>query len=299
MQALKDAVVKVFFKTTDMRNLLIRSDVSNTLISEQDWSKYKFHVISPIIDHLNKSKDGIAPLRNVLKETLGYTDCSHLLWMKDGKIKREQAEASVIVLRKLVKEHDIEIKKKEIEAKQREAKIAEAKRGSHFQSKLEQLKIRFYEFHASDDRRKSGYGLEAILYDLFNLFELDPKSSFRRVGEQIDGDFVHTGDQFLLEAKWQAKQPNLADLRDLDGAVNSSLDNTLGLFISINGFSPEAITSYVQGNRPKIICMDGLDLVIVLEGNFDLVDLIKRKRDVASSKRLVFVQASEFLKGSY
>jgi hypothetical protein len=40
---------------------------------------------------------------------------------------------------------------------------------------------------------------------------------------------------YLLEAKWTKDRVNLGDLRDLDGAVGSSLDNTLGLFISIEG----------------------------------------------------------------
>lgn len=49
-------------------------------------------------------------------------------------------------------------------------------------------------------------------------------------------------DHYLLEAKWTKDLVNLGDLRDLDGAVGSSLDNTLGLFISVEGFSKEGIT---------------------------------------------------------
>jgi hypothetical protein len=78
---------------------------------------------------------------------------------------------------------------------------------------------------------------------------MNPRGGFRRKGEQIDGAFVIASDHYLLEAKWQDEPVILRDLRDLDGVVASSLDNTLGLFISINGFSPDAIESYSEGNR--------------------------------------------------
>src|SRR6266404_3100496 len=79
-----------------------------------------------------------------------------------------------------------------------------------------------------------GYSLEKLLNQLFQLFELAPHAPFKRHGEQIDGAFVLDREHFLLESKWQKKQPNLGDLRDLDGAVSSSLDNTLGLFVSVH-----------------------------------------------------------------
>jgi hypothetical protein len=108
---------------------------------------------------------------------------------------------------------------------------------------------------------------------------------------------VVAGDHYLLEVKWQEKPVNLNDLRGLDGAVGSSLDNTLGLFVSINDFSSDAIESYSQGNRPRLICMDGGDLMAVLESRLEFPDLLLRKKDFAVQKRRVFVRANEILKG--
>jgi len=104
-----------------------------------------------------------------------------------------------------------------------------------------------------NDEKERGYDLERLLNEIFALFELAPHSPFRRVGEQIDGAFLLDREHFLLEAKWQKKRCDLANLRDLDGAVSSSLDNTLGLFIAVSGFSEEALSGYIAGNRPRII----------------------------------------------
>jgi hypothetical protein len=131
------------------------------------------------------------------------------------------------------------------------------------------------------------------------LFDLAPSGSFRRIGEQIDGAFVLNGEHFLLEAKWQQDQINLADLRDLDGAVKTSLENTLGLYVSVMGFSKDAIEAYSQGNRPTILCMDGSDVIFVLEGRIDLCDLLERKKQIAVQKRKIFITAQTILSGNF
>jgi Restriction endonuclease len=295
--AMKEAIVNVFWKKQDVRDLLRRCAVDVALVTAQDWTKYKFHIVSPIIDALNGDPEGIGPLRRILQEILSYKDGSHLLWLSDGQKRKREAERCLEHLRLLVKDHDAAKQTAEEEKQARIRKVEEAKRGAHFQSRLSDIHNKFIAFCGNLDHKKRGYGLEQLLYDLFFLFDLNPRGAFKRVGEQIDGAFVLNGDHYLLEAKWQEKPVLLGDLRDLDGAVGSSLDNTLGLFISINDFSQDAIDSYSQGNRPRLICMDGGDLMVVLEGRMEFPDLLLREKDFAVQKRRVFVRASEILKG--
>jgi hypothetical protein len=295
--ALKETILNVFWKKKDVRSLFQRSGVNSTLVAAQDWNGYKYHIVSPVIDALNSDPEGLGILRRILQETLAYTDGNHLLWLPDGQKRKREAERSLEHLRLLVRDHDAA---KQSAQEQREARIRqseELKRGALFRQKLSDLKDVFIEFCQDQDRARRGYGLEDLLYKLFMLFELNPRGPFKRTGEQIDGAFVLAGDHFLLEAKWQQEPVVLSDLRDLDGAVRTSLDNTLGLFISINAFSPEALESYVQGDRPKLICMNGEDLMVVLEGRMELPDLLNRKKDLAVQKRCVFVRATEILKG--
>lgn len=295
--AIKETVVNVFWKKKDVRNLFRRCGVDSTLIAAQDWNGYKYHSVSPVIDVLNSNPEGLGTLRRILQETLSYTDGSHLLWLPDGQKRKREAERCLEHLRLLVRDHDAAKQSAEEKRQARIRNAEESKRGALFRQKLSELKDEFIKFCQDQDRARRGYGLEDLLYRLFMLYELNPRGPFKRVGEQIDGAFVLAGDHFLLEAKWQQKPVILSDLRDLDGAVRTSLDNTLGLFISINAFSPEALESYVRGDRPKLICMDGEDLMVVLEGRIELPDLLNRKKDLAVQKRCVFVRATEILKG--
>jgi hypothetical protein len=237
--------------------------VPDNLIAAQDWNTYKIHIVTPVIDTLNGDSDGLGPLRRVIQETLQYTDGQHLRWLPDADKRCREAERSLEHLRLLVKDHDAAQITKEESRKTRLREQQEAKGGADFRRKLAQIKDRFVAYHADPNTQRRGYALEEILHDLFLLFELHPRGPFKRTGEQIDGAFMLDRDHFLLEAKWQTKPVILNDLRDLDGAVGSSLDNTLGLFVSLNGFSEQALSGYIQGSRPRIVCMDGQDLMAV------------------------------------
>jgi len=62
--------------------------------------------------------------------------------------------------------------------------------------------------------------LEDLLNELFTLFDLDPKASFKVTGEQIDGAFTFKDDDYLLEAKWQKKPIVAQELYGFAGKVN-------------------------------------------------------------------------------
>ena len=292
-------MVKVFWTKKDLRRLLDIAGVDQRLINAQDWQSYKYHIVSPIVDRLNLTENGLGPLRRILQETLRYKDCSHLLRFNNGKALKTEAERALARLCALVEGQDLA---KATEAEEREARrvrIEQAKKEKLFQEKLAGLRSDYMSLVVKKDENERGFDLEKLLNQLFDLFELAPHSPFRRRGEQIDGAFLLSGDHFLLEAKWQKAQCSLADLRDLDGAVGSSLDNTLGLFLSISGVSKPALSGYLEGNRPRLICMDGSDLMLVFDGRIDLGELLSRKKDLAAQRRRIFVSANDIILGRF
>jgi len=277
--------------------MLTIAGVDQNLINAQDWARYKYHILSPIVDDLNCGEGGLGILRRILHEILRYKKCDHLLRFNDGRKLKREAENALEHLRALVKEHDTAKITAEEEREARRKRIDEAKKERAFQEKLAGLGEQFMALLGESNENARGYSLEKLLNQLFALFELAPHAPFKRRGEQIDGAFVLDREHFLLEAKWQKDQPNLGSLRDLDGAVSSSLDNTLGLFVSIHGFAPQAIDGYLQGNRPRIICMDGSDLMLVVEGRIDLPELLSRKKELAAQRRMIFVTANDIVLG--
>jgi hypothetical protein len=147
---------------------------------------------------------------------------------------------------------------------------------------------------ASDNPQQRGFALEKVLKGLFELFDLDPKASFRLAGEQIDGAFSFEGTDYLLEAKWQQELVAATTLDGMAGKLSRKLENTLGLFLSVNGYSEDAVKAHSSGRR-LLILMDGSDLMAVLEGRIDLVQLLLRKRRKAAETGNIYLRIHEIL----
>lgn len=108
-----------------------------------------------------------------------------------------------------------------------------------------------------------GYAFEKFLKELFDANGLDGRSSFRLIGEQIDGSFEISGETYLLEAKWTSKPVDASDLRSFNAKVEDKASWARGLFISDCGFSEEGLLAFGKGK--SLVCMDGIDLCNMLQ----------------------------------
>ena len=98
-----------------------------------------------------------------------------------------------------------------------------------------------------------------------------------------------------MEAKWQAKLSTTGDLDTFGGKVRRKLDNTLGLFVSMSGFQPNAIELAGKEGRPAVILADGSDLMLVLDDKIDFAKLLARKNQHAARTGEVMLRAADVL----
>jgi hypothetical protein len=162
--------------------------------------------------------------------------------------------------------------------------------------RLAALKLRYLEIVQMQPRPR-GFALEPFLRDLFDMFDLDPKASFKITGEQIDGGFTLDGEHFILEAKWEDSPADRAALDVFAAKVDRKSENTLGLFVAISGFSDTGVETHSEP-RSQLILMDGADLYAVLDDRIDLRDLLRRKRRHAAMTGDIRLTAVEILGGS-
>lgn len=131
----------------------------------------------------------------------------------------------------------------------------------------------------SDDPHQRGYLLEDLLNRTFDLHSIPVHKSFRRNegAEQIDAAFEFDGWHYIVECRWRQR---LADIRQLDGLagqVARSGRQTMGLFLSVNGWSPNVVPLLKQNAEKAIFLMEGYDLRAVLEQRMDMRRLLKAK----------------------
>ena len=130
------------------------------------------------------------------------------------------------------------------------------------------------------DHQDRGYQLEKIINGLLAEAGLEVVEGFRRNSgaEQIDGAFRLDGWHYLVECKWTTAVTSGAELDRLSGNLRRSGYQTMGLFISVNGWSQHVVSTLKQNPDKNIMLMKGEDVRAVLESRISLISLLRNKR---------------------
>jgi hypothetical protein len=141
--------------------------------------------------------------------------------------------------------------------------------------------------------QRRGYLLQDLLGRVFTLHGIPVVRAFMRNegGEQIDGAFTMDGWHYIVECRWRAK---LADIRDLDGLVGQvgrSGKQTMGLFLSMNGWSEHVVPLLKQNAEKSVILVDGYDLRSALAQHVELKRLLKEKLSALNLEAEPFLSA--------
>jgi hypothetical protein len=188
-----------------------------------------------------------------------------------------------------------EAKQREL-ARKKELSRMEGERAQSVRKQSELLLMMFDDLMNSTDAQSRGYALQDLLNRTFDLHSIPVVKSFIRNdgAEQIDGAFKLEGWHYIVECRWRKK---LADIRELDGLkgqVDRSGKQTMGLFLSINGWSDNVPRLLKQNPDKAIILMEGYGLRCVLAGQIDLRDFL-----LASVARLNLEGEPYLVPGSY
>ena len=159
------------------------------------------------------------------------------------------------------------------------------------------LQKKYGELEEAEDPQHRGYILEDLLNRLFDLYDFDAFEGFVRNegAEQIDGAFELEGWYYIVECRWRKKLASIAELDGLLGKVGRSGGQTMGLFLSINGWSQHVPELLKQNPEKVIILMDGKDLRSVLAGVVDLREFIRAKLDQFSLRSEPFFGVEQYL----
>lgn len=114
------------------------------------------------------------------------------------------------------------------------------------------------------------------------------KSSFRPKGEEIDGSISLDGRTILFEAKWTRDPHPASSIYQFKGKVDGKLVGTVGLFISVAGFSTDAVDALVAGKDINVVLADGDDLRSIVAGEISAKSMLEEKLRAASETGAVF-----------
>jgi hypothetical protein len=164
------------------------------------------------------------------------------------------------------------------DAQEKERENEQRKRDQQAAAKAaarEKFRQRFLALTELTDPQQRGYQLEAFLNDFMEFEGLSPRGSFRIIGEQIDGSFSWSSRTYLVEAKWVRDPVDGSGFGAFDWKISGKTADTRGLFLSINGYSPTAITALNGKGALRFVCIDGVHLMRATEFGWDLSTLLR------------------------
>ena len=195
---------------------------------------------------------------------------------EDRALRLQQAEEVVSRLRVLMASYR---ERAEASARINAAKEAEAAKQAgmmQFSDDLAALQSRYLDMHGATDPHQRGRDFERLLSDLFLLFDMEPRLSYNLPHEQIDGSLSFDTDDYIVEARWRKEKAEPEDLDKLKSKVERKSRNTLGIFISLEGFTTGALAVYSTGS--PFVVFTGDDIYLVLDASIRLDDLLRAKK---------------------
>ncbi|MCC5627310.1 restriction endonuclease [Nostoc sphaeroides CHAB 2801] len=197
---------------------------------------------------------------------------------EDNKHKIEISKNSSIKLKEIIARQKREQEKKEY-------KEQEEKKEDYYsqQSRLKERFIESYKFPP----QKRGYELEKIFSNLMRISGIPVEDSFKIVGEQIDGAIKYDAYYYLVELKWIAEQVNQSHISSLYMKVEGKMQS-FGLFIAMNGYSEDALSSLTTGKNIKVLLLDGIHLMNVISGIYTFQQLLEHARKQAAFKGKIY-----------
>ncbi|MCP2317940.1 Restriction endonuclease [Nocardia amikacinitolerans] len=149
-----------------------------------------------------------------------------------------------------------------------------------------------------EEKANRGREFEAALIEMFTEADLAPRSSYRPLGEEIDGSIWLDGRTYLFEAKWTTAVHPASSLYQFKGKVEGKLTGTIGLFFSMSGYSTDAVEALVAGKELNIVLFDGADVGLVVEGQIDIAKAIRWKLRAAAESGTPYLPLNDLLRSA-
>lgn len=211
---------------------------------------------------------------------------------EDSPVRIPQAQAAVAEMKRWVARYVGALEERDrLEQETRTARSRqEAVR--RFSDELHKLHERFLAMHGSDKPpQERGHDFQTFLSELFEHFDMEPRLEYTLDHEQLDGSFAFDTDDYIVEARWRKEPASRADFDSFAAKVRSKGKNALGLFVSVNGFTRDALETYRE--QTPFVTMDGTDLMSVLQSFVRLDDLFRAKKRHANETGDCFFPAQK------
>jgi hypothetical protein len=213
-------------------------------------------------------------------------------WEESERMQKE-AHVAVLNLRRAIAQIDDQVQsdKDRHQAQERFRVFQEEIKRSR--QDLENLSNRLNELAIHIGSQEAGYEFQSWFYDLMDFFEIVNRRPYVATGRQIDGSITISGTTYLVELKFTQGQAGAPDIDTILKKVSGKADNTMGIVVSMGGYSSTAMQE-ASGPRTPLLLLDHRHIYLALGGTTTFGEIVERVRRHASQTGESYLPLEEF-----
>lgn len=296
IQLTQDACLKAFWRKRALRLFLRQNHISDNKLAtwHQDESKREF--LDRLFEELvnlrdNKGHAVILAMARSLAEMKYFPDLEN--W-EDSAQKISAAHKAIARLKSEIDKLNQQDRDEQDIKRRKKAAGEDRQKAINAQQTLERLGMQLNSLQSKQGTQESGYAFEKWFYGLVNYFEISARPPYKVDGRQIDGSLTLDGTTFLIETKFTSGQSGAPDIDVFMSKIVKKADNTMGIFISMSGFSAVAIEEASMDRTPMLLMDFSHIYNLILPGILSLQDVIRRIKRHASQTGKAFLASGQF-----
>ena len=293
LELIADAAHKSFWRRRALREFLRRCGIAEAALATWAADESKRDFLDRIFPVVEKHSQGSKVLTKMARSLAEQTSFPDLEGWEDADLKKKQARQAVFALKNFLgaKEEETASEKAKQETRRRVGELQQ--RSAERRQTLAKLAARLDQLAREIGTQDAGYRFQDWYYDMLDYFEVPSRRPYVVAGRQIDGSVTVDGTTYLNELKFTREQATGPDVDILHKKVHDKSDNTMGIMVSMSGYSKPA-TEGASGPRGLILLLDYSHLYMLLVGAMSFTELVARIRRHSSQTGEAYLPVSQF-----
>jgi len=289
----QDSALKSFWRKNALRQFLRGCGIQEAFLATWSSDESKRDFLYRLFEALQKSKAGALGIRKIARFLSEQSSFPDLDGWEDSAEKKKTAEIAKERLRNfLAKETTALINEREAQkARGRFEELRQQR--AKAQADLGKLDERLTLLSTKLGTQEAGYDFQPWFYDLMDYFEVESRRPYVNAGRQIDGSVTLDGTTYLVELKFTTDQADAPDIDSFYKKVINKADNTMGIIVSISGYSSVAV-SEASCDRTPVLLLDHNHIYSMLSGSYTFADIVRRVRRHASQTGNAYLAVPDF-----
>ena len=291
-----DALLKSFWRKKVLKRFLRRFGVRESVLAQLSESESKREWLDLIFPRLEETENGrlaIKKMAHALGEQASFPDLEQ--W-EDSAEKVAAARQAIGRLKAYLARKKGEAKREQEARRGREESEARRHRVLRSKADLAKLRARLEALASRIGTQKAGYEFQDWFYDLMDFAGVEHRRPYVSGDRQIDGSVTIDGTTYLVELKFTAEQASAPDVDTFYKKVVTKSDNTMGIMVSMAGYSSTA-KKEASGDKSPLLLLDHRHLYVVLLETMEFVEVARRVRRHSSQTGEAYLPPERFGSG--